>query len=326
MRPRYTLLDLLRILASISIVSYHVRGTSVFGIGFGLPLFLILMFALAASSRRCESLPRFARRKARHLLSPWLRWSALFLVLFAVRDLHWGVEPARRYTLHAVFYGGHMYYWFLPFAAGVVVLARLVGRMARRFDPGRAALALGAGGALATLAVHATIAAHAMPHPYHGWLHGLPALCYGPAVGQILRLPEARMRARTFGWLVSLALAAAVLDPIATPGVEWRYAVAVPLAAVGFVWRPRLPRVVPAIATTCFGIYLAHPLAMVGWRQIADPSGWSALTHVAVVWTTSMLLVLALRRIRPRWQEAGRPAPPAPVLQTPRAPEHSRAA
>ena len=67
------LLDALRLLASAVIVFYHMRGDSLFGVAFGLPLFLVIMFGLASGSTKLESVAdrRISpRTRADHCAAP----------------------------------------------------------------------------------------------------------------------------------------------------------------------------------------------------------------------------------------------------------------
>ena len=110
------LLDALRLLASGAVVFHHMRGDSLFGIPFGLPLFLVIMFALASGSAKREPFTDFARRKSHYLLLPWVRWSFIYIVVLGAIDVVRGGGPWDRLEPAMVYYGGHPALWFLPFA------------------------------------------------------------------------------------------------------------------------------------------------------------------------------------------------------------------
>ena len=69
-RARLTLLDLLRILASIAVVRNHTRGATLFGVGFGLILFLVIMFALASYNGGQTRIRRLRRETEEQGLDP----------------------------------------------------------------------------------------------------------------------------------------------------------------------------------------------------------------------------------------------------------------
>jgi surface polysaccharide O-acyltransferase-like enzyme len=315
-RARLTLLDLLRILASIAVVRNHTRGDTLFGVGFGLILFLVIMFALASSSTQNEPLPRFARRKAAYLLTPWLRWSVIFVLVYGLRDLLWGWNPLERFEIHQVFYGGHIFFWFLPFAVGAVILAKLMQRVAKRFSPYQSATVLVLLGAVMTSAMARLLDSGLLFYPYYGWFDSLPALPYGVALGQSLRLPRLRDRRLLLGGVAAVAILSLFVSPYSELGcdVVRRHAVAIPLACLGFAWSPRLPRFVQVVSTTTFGIYMLHPLAVMLARKMVWPETWPAVLHVGLVWVMSSLAILVLRQLRPHWTEVGQPVP-APRAQ-----------
>jgi peptidoglycan/LPS O-acetylase OafA/YrhL len=308
MRPRLPLLDSLRILASVAIVRNHVAGDTLFGVGFGMPLFLVMMFALASSSTSKESLGSFARRKTTYLLTPWLRWSLLFMVVFAVRDMMWGQSPLARFTPYTIFSGGHPYYWFLPFAAVAIIAVRWLRQRIGHLPPGTIVVWFGISGALLSPGMARILSTGEILQPYSGWLASLPGIFYGVALGQALRIPTLRSRCLWLGLLCALSMGSAILFA-GYPGLEnvpRRYSVAVPLVCLGFAWRPRVPRLVPLLATTSFGIYLVHPLTILALRKVVDPSTWPPAAHVAVVWIASSAMIFALRWWRPNWSETGR--------------------
>lgn len=323
-RPRLTFLAPLRILASFAVVWHHARQGYLFGIGFGLFLFLVILFGLASSGTKSEPLGRFARRKASYLLIPWVRWSLIYILLFIVADLVRGQDPRARFELGMVFYGGHPALWFLPFAALSIVVVKAISRRVAAWDPRTASITF------ALVATFATsLAAHAvtldMPDlPWRAWLRVSPAIFWGIAVGQSLRAP-ARERQRVLILVALLGIVSFLYSPF-DPNPEdlpRRFGVAVPLACLGFAWTPVVPRAIARLSTVTFGVYLVHPLVAKAIGTFGDPSTWPAMEHALLVWIMSALIILALRASGVRWPECVAPRDEGPARDVQRLREPS---
>lgn len=304
-RKDLPLLDALRILASVAVVRNHMRADFLFGVGFGLPLFLVIMFGLVVSSSQREPLGRFLRRKTSYLLVPWLRWSLIYLVILAAADLVRGVPAWNRLEPTMLFYGGEKSLWFLPFAAAAMLPLKSLQRAVESWTPLRATVTAGALAALATSAV-AWALAHPMPAmPVRAWLRLSPAIFWGLAVGQSVRSRSARERGAMLAAVAFLAVASSLLSPFAggTEDLPRRFAVAVPLACLGFGWTPRVPGVVRRLSAATFGVYLVHPLIGKLLGNRFDVFAWPAWLHAGTVWFLAVLAVLMLRRSPLAWHE-----------------------
>ena len=84
------------------------------------------------------------------------------------------------------------------------------------------------------------------------------------------------------------------------------YAIAVGLACLGFGVRLRMPRFVRLLATTTFGIYLLHPLVVLGANQLIALDSLPPVADAALVWGASSVLVIALGLVFRSWPECGR--------------------
>lgn len=307
------LLDALRVLASVAIVRHHMRGDFLFGVGFGLPLFLVILFALATSSRRPEPLARFVRRKSSYLLVPWVRWSLIYVALLVLAEAVRGRPPADR--LHTVMFwtGGHSSLWFLPFAAVALVPARALALGVRRRRATTVVLAAAVAGVAANTASPLLMDSGLPDVPWRLWLRFTPAIAWGLALGTSLRARDDGERRRLLAAVAFLALLGWIASPLRDhPGdLPRRFAVAVPLACAGLAWRPPVPGAVRGLGTVTFGIYVSHPLVAKVLVVLADPFAWSPTVHAGVVWCGSFALVLGLRRLVP-WHECGRSRGPVP--------------
>jgi len=318
-RERLPLLELLRIVASLAVVHHHMRTGFVLGIGFGLPLFLLILFGLSSSGSTREPLLGFAQRKARFLLVPWLRWSAIYVALLLLGNVAQGRAPLARLESEMLWSGGHLSLWFLPFAAVAVVAARALQRCAARLPIHAAMLAAALSAALWTEVV-AYVTSFDLPRlPARFWLRSSPGILWGLALGLSLKLGT-RSRCAWLGAVTAVATLAFLLSPSGhdDDSIPRRYAVAVPLVCVGFVWKPRLPAFVPALAGVCFGVYLVHSLVGSVLWHLFEVSSWNGAVHTLAAWSLSALLVAGLRRVVP-WHELSsrQPAPRALPSATP---------
>lgn len=303
------LLDPLRILASVAVVRHHVRQDFLFGVGFGLPLFLVVLFALAATSARRESLARFVGRKARYLLVPWLRWSLIYLAIVSGADLARGLGPAHRLEPAMLLYGGHRALWFLPFAVLALVPTKALARTLARTPPASARIAVVAAGALGALTTNVAavllLEGDLADMPWRAWLRPSPAIFWGLALAQCLRFRATRPRALALLGVGLLAVASWALSPWRGLGEDLtlRFAVAVPLACLGFAVHAPVPSFVRAVAGVTFGVYLIHPLVGKVLGDAFDASAWPASVHTAAAWGLAAAGVVALRRAGVRWHE-----------------------
>jgi fucose 4-O-acetylase-like acetyltransferase len=132
------LLDGLRLLANFKVVFHHMGGGTLFGSAFGVPLFMTLMIALAVSSTRAETARAFGRRKARALLTPWLRWSAVYVALAVAMNLIADRPANAGLSWGMLVVGGHPSPWFLPAALLLLLAVKPIQAGAARLTPGRA--------------------------------------------------------------------------------------------------------------------------------------------------------------------------------------------
>ncbi|MFN0008547.1 MAG: acyltransferase family protein [Planctomycetota bacterium] len=313
-RPRLTFLAPLRILASFAVVWHHARQGYLFGIGFGLFLFLVILFGLASSGTRSEPLGQFARRKSSFLLIPWVRWSVIYLGLLTASDLVRGHDPSSRFEWKMVFYGGHPAFWFLPFAALSIVAAKAISRVMARWDARKTSIATALVATIVTSLASQAVMLEMPDVPLRAWLRVTPAIFWGIAVGQSLRA-HARERQRLLILVALLGIISFLYSPF-DPNPEdlpRRFGVAVPLACLGFAWTPVVPRAIGRLATVTFGVYLVHPLVAKAIATVLDTESWSTMELALLIWIGSALIVLALRWSGLRWPECVGPEPDGPA-------------
>ena len=309
------LLDLLRVVASLAVVHHHMRGEFLLGVGFGLPLFLVVLVGLAASSSKGETALQFARRKASFLLVPWLRWSILYLGILAAADFARGRPVSDRLDLAMLFAGGEPSLWFLPFAAAAMLPARLLALAAGRVTPAVAAAIASFAAAVATFAVEAMMPLPLPDMPVRAWLRVAPALLWGLALGQSVRVSGSSSRIRTLAPVAAAAIASLLVSPIlgGAEDLPLRFGVAVLLACVGFGCPVAVPNLVRRASALTFGVYLVHPLVGKVLGSSFDVLSWPPWLHAISAWVLAAACVRALRALGLPWHElsTARPGPAA---------------
>jgi hypothetical protein len=294
--------DRLRLLSYLDIAAFHMAGQYLF-LGTGLPIFLLLRFALASRLPRPESTRTFVRARVRTLLVPWAAWSLIFGVLGLVAGFRRGLTLNEMVRPLMLLYGPTEHLWFLPFAAiagiGVHFLDVATQKVPTR--PFLLACAI-AGASLAWLAQPGT---DPLSPPFRQWLFGLPAVPLGLGLGRILARPWVDAR-RVWGWVAALGLTAAgLLVALTGPVVSapTRYALALMLVAGGALL-PDLPgrwtsRITPLLLG---GYLLQEPLYSQTVARLERAMGISLGPWMLVLATVplTLLVVAGLRRTRLR--------------------------
>ncbi|MEM1107246.1 MAG: acyltransferase [Planctomycetota bacterium] len=314
--PRYPVLDALRVIAMLDIVSIHVTDPATYLLGgMGLPVFIIT--AVALSVRRPE-LPTWRRwpgaawKRAGRILLPWVVWCVFFGIS---RALGGAMTPDR--SVADYFYpwmwgsGTSIHLWFLPyiFVAELAVLGVLAPL--RRVPTG---LVIGGALALAGACVVWTGAVydeHAAAYwamsmdsddyderaKFFGWmvrkswLFGTASVCLGVAVGRTLSLSAASRR-RLFSpqrWLLIGAVLLVGLHFVwdryqNNPLVHghaiwqwWRQTWALLLVAAAMQFTGNTPKWLMRIAVLTMGVYLLH-----GWVNLRIDQGLRLLYDTSV--------------------------------------------
>lgn len=294
----YGALSAVRTLAMLSIVAFHVDLRPLLGVSFGITSLQIVLCALVARAPRVPRPGPFAAKRARRLLLPFVLWS----VVYAGYELHvassYGLPIASRFDLRMLIAGTSYHLWFLPwaFVASLLVLALTAASRGRLREPSIALAGLvGAG-----LVYFGTDLQDALElgRPFHLWIDGTGTIAFGFALGRALTLEPERRRA----WitvLVGLALLPWFVGPGLAPqsGLWARYALALPLACIGFLAPlPRL-RVLEALAEHNLGVYGAHVLLLHVLMAVPLLWGLALGWRIALLYGASLVLVHLLRRI-----------------------------
>jgi peptidoglycan/LPS O-acetylase OafA/YrhL len=300
----YTGLRLVRTLAMLSIVAFHIDHEPLFGIAFGLTSLQVVMCALATRRSRAPRFAAFARKRAKRLLAPWVFWSALYLLFELVRALRWGDGFASHLKPWMWGSGGAYHLWFLPFAfvASLVVVG--VKRLVQNAPKRGSVLFFAALGAVLVLASAPLQSALQPAVPFDCWIDGLPTLAFGLALGTALSIDEVRERHLGI-FCIALVGALPILLNGALDGVfpasavlAERYGIGVPFVCLGLMVQIPKSRTLAALASVNMGVYLVHVFAIGAVLRLQHSPVIAALPPLLLVYVLCLAAVFGLRRLR----------------------------
>lgn len=280
--PRNQNLELVRIISAFGIVQFH-AGAPGAEVGFsGLIAFVSMALYFSASS---GNIPRTTFRQITSLLRPWAFWwmayGGLNLVVrgyFIAPDLSW---------LSGILYGTSQHLWYLPF----IFAALLVVEQTRsKFSPRlQTALYGSAGIGMLVLAGIWREPSLALPLPLPQFVHALPAVFLGAAIG-FGTGANARGLVAT---ICVLAILAALW--VQLPGLTLPYAVGVG----GFFLALKLPPLkydLEPISRCMFGVYLTHVIWLSIFNRI---TGEHQIVTVIAAFVAATASVWLARRVVP---------------------------
>lgn len=288
-------IDLLRLVAALGIVDFHLGGRLA-AIGYaGLPVFAALMGYNAIRRTGTEKGRQALVAQARQLALLWLVWSAIYGALKVAEVVAARHSPADEFAAWMLLTGPAIHLWFLPFAALTLLGLRHAGRW---LTPGsEAGFVRGAGLAAAvSLAAFGLSAQPGLPIPLPQWLYVAPALAFG-----LLLALAGDDRRRQAIWLVSVAATVLLCSRFGPPGAAFTLLLA--LSAIGLAMALRLPQtpVSDLARRLSMAIYLLHPMMVAVLLRLTHwPSG-SAPMLPAVLLGTGGLALLLLRSPLRRW-------------------------
>jgi hypothetical protein len=304
-RARQTNWDRLRLLSFLDIASFHMSGEYLF-LGAGLPIFLLLRFALASRLPTPEPTRKFIQVRVEKLLFPWVAWSLLFGAAGLVIGLRNGVSPRDMVDARMLLYGTTIHLWFLPFAAIVGIAVHYLDVWTQKVPTRLFLVACGLLGVAALAFAHL---ADVRGEPFRQWVFGLPAVPLGLMLGRTMARPWANVR--LVWWAVLAACVAALgaslaLRPAGAPLVTAepiRYALALGLVAAGALLPNPPGRWIEKITPLLLGGYLLQePLYTQTVMRLERVMGiqLSPVLLVLVSVPPTLWLVSILRRTRLR--------------------------
>lgn len=293
----------MRVLAALGIVWFHTDGAPYRQIGYaGLPVFLLIFFSLITSRSGADPTVAFLKRRWNRLLKPWLFWSLLYGVVRLAKGACLGGQDSFREMLsyETALAGTHVHLWYLPFAFVSGFLVYLFNRQTLRLNDAVVVFAAtGAGLLMLTVDAVGLSTCHLMS-PLPQWGFGLAAVPLGFAIGRSLMVPS-YWRQRFFLAAISLMtlVTSLVLTAFCHASSVVLYSLAVMLVSLAYCWRTNGNAVVTALASLTFGVYLVHPLIILGLRHfvVADQHYAASMGLTVCI---SGLVTLGLMRTRIR--------------------------
>ncbi len=261
-------IDLLRILAAVGIIWFHMEGAPHRGIGYaGLPVFLLIFFSLVTRQSLSRTTAQFVSRRWQRLLKPWLFWSLVYgagklAKAAATADWH---PLGEILSVKTLFIGTWVHLWYLPYAFVLGLLIHVLNRRIAAVNHVAVVVTATVVGVV-TLAVCAVdLAGRAAAPPLPQWEFGLAALPLGLAVGRSLAAPTRRGQVG----LLSLVSGATLGVSTLLISLGWRstlvpYSLAIMLVCLAYLVPVSNNALISAAAPLTFGIYLIHPLVLYG--------------------------------------------------------------
>ncbi|MGE5295818.1 MAG: acyltransferase family protein [Solirubrobacterales bacterium] len=273
-------IDRLRILAAIGIVWFHTDGAPYRGIVYaGLPIFLLVFCSLLTSQGCTGATADFLKRRWNRLLKPWLFWSVIYGLCRLVKVRHDVDISSFRgmISVETILAGPSIHLWYLPYAFAAGIVIRELNRWTRHISSTTVILTSAAVGA-ALLAAHSLWSWDHLARPLPQWEFGLAAIPLGVAIGRCLTIPS-QERQRRFLLAISLIviLECQVLYWFGFGVPLLPYAIGVVSVCFAYCWEIRSDVVVASLAPLTFGVYLIHPLVILGLRQISAMDGHYAV-------------------------------------------------
>jgi len=295
---RIASIDLLRIVAAIGIIWFHVEGAPYRQIAYaGLPMFLLIFFSLitrdSGTTTAC-----FLQRRWNRLLKPWLFWSAVYGLCRLANVIHtvdwaelWGML-----SIGTLFAGTNIHLWYLPYAfvSGFLVFA--VNRRMRETDHIVTVTTAAITGMLILAACTVAMTGQRLPEPLPQWEFGLAAIPLGLAIGRCLMIPSQNLqRTLLAGIGLAVLVESQILQAVNAGGTAISYGIGVPLVCAAYCLETKGNIVVVTLAPLTFGVYLVHPLVMYGLRHSLPWTGQHGL-FIPLVACLSALATLVLMK------------------------------
>lgn len=290
---RNGLLDVLRFVAALGIVFFHLKVPgSILGLS-ALSFFTVVMCYFAASSTTEESFQGIFKKLTVRLCWPWLIWSAIYILAKLTNAFVDSASYRSEFESWMWWTGPSMHLWFLPFAFTVSLLIyqllapiQLSDRMYWGFAAAIVPLCL-----ICFFVVELKF----LNIPWVQWVSVLPAAAVG------LALAAARNQTNRIIALmiaISIAFYGTQLDHLQLLSLQFYLGTL--LAIFGTMLNLRSTRFTSWLGSISLGVYLAHPLCSAALVHIFSLQNvWLVLAGTIVL---SMILAEVYRRFENSWR------------------------
>ncbi len=305
-------IDLLRIMAAVGIIWFHIEGAPYRMIGYaGLPAFLLIFFSLVIRQSPSRTTAQFARRRWQRLLEPWLFWSLVYggcRLAKAAATADW--RPLHEIlSVQTLFIGTSIHLWYLPYAFVLGLLLHILNKRLAAVNHAAVVVAATGVGVVTLAACTVDLAGRAATPPLPQWEFGLATLGLGLAIGRSLAVPSRRTQVRLLLLISGATLGVcALLLSRGFGSTALPYCLAVLLVCLAYLCSVRSNAFIRTAAPLTFGIYLVHPLVLYGLTHSllrGGPAGVFADGYyvVAILLTTCLAAALtwALTKTPLRW-------------------------
>jgi fucose 4-O-acetylase-like acetyltransferase len=258
-------------------VLFHAGSPGAFIAYAALPFFLMLIVSLGFKSAMSADFPKYISGRADRLLKPWLVWSAVYGALKLAEAAVSNATLKDEFALYMLLTGPAIHLWFLPFAFTVCLFLWPLARVA--------ALPIGVGAFILTLALQWYSQIQDLPVPVAQWAYVAPAVCLGLCLAVI---------SRKIAVLCAFSGLSLVLGW--TEGLLQISFAAFSLLACQWITAPQTP-LSKKIAAASMGVYLVHPLvfSLLQRTFLLEKSKFSTAILVSLV---SLYIALALMRMK----------------------------
>ncbi|QDV27316.1 acyltransferase family protein [Aureliella helgolandensis] len=247
--------EILRLLAAWGIVWFHAGNTGR-SIGYaGLPLFCVIMIALATNANsKGKTLATVVWRRAERLLVPWVIWSLLYAIAKVAEALVEHTAISHEFSWWMLSTGPSLHLWFLPFAffstSAAYLLVQALGRRSGRVLFWALVLTLPSLGYLSA----SIVSQGDLSIPFLQWCFAFPSVMLGMIVG---------IRGKRFDNAIIVgAILATALLAFMGGFLSWSipFAIGGLAAMIGWVFPLPAGNSVRFLGELALPIYLIHPL------------------------------------------------------------------
>jgi peptidoglycan/LPS O-acetylase OafA/YrhL len=292
---RNGLLDVLRFVAALGIVFFHLKVPgSILGLS-ALSFFTAVMCCFAASSTKEESFQGRLKKLSIRLCLPWLIWSAIYMLAKLTNAYVDNASYWSEFESWMWWTGPSVHLWFLPFAFTISLLIyQLLApiQLSDRIYWGFAAAIV----PLCLICFYA-VELKLLNIPWVQWVSVLPAAAVGVA------LAAARNQTnRTIALIFAISVAFYATQRGHLQWLSLQFYVGTLLAIFGTMLKLRGTRLTAWLGNISLGVYLAHPLCAAALAHIFSLQNvWIVLVGTIVL---SMILAEVYRRFEGYWRGA----------------------